>query len=276
MAERLLSLASRGGFALFAGGVFVNTCLFDVPGGYRGVKFDLLNGVVEKTYPEGTHFLIPVLQRPIVIDVRTQPRVINSVTGTKDQQMVNISLRVLSRPREKQLPDIYRNLGVDFNERVLPSVGNEVLKAVVAQYNAEELLSKRADISKQIRETLTHRADDFNLILDDVAITHLTFGREFTKAIEHKQVAQQEAERQRYIVQKYDQERQAAIIRSEGEAEAAKLISKALKESGTGLIDVRRIDAAKEIAGEMAKSRSVTYLPGGNNMLLSVGAGGRQ
>tara|TARA_B100000513_G_scaffold53189_1_gene20159 strand:+ start:186 stop:392 length:207 start_codon:yes stop_codon:yes gene_type:complete len=68
-----------------------------------------------------------------------------------------------------------------------------VLKAIVAQYNAEELLSKRALVSSQITEHLTKRVSSFHLILDDVSITHLTFGQEFAKAIENKQVAQQDA-----------------------------------------------------------------------------------
>jgi prohibitin 1 len=125
------------------------------------------------------------------MDIRTKPRTIHSSTGTKDLQMVNISLRILSRPRENKLPVIYSELGVDFEDRILPSIGNEVLKAVVAQYNAEELLSKRAQISQQIRQLLKERADHFHLILDDVSITHLTFGREFAKAIENKQVTKQ-------------------------------------------------------------------------------------
>lgn len=127
---------------------------------------------------------------------------------------------------------------------------------------------------RQIRETLTHRADAFNLILDDVSITHLVFGKEFTNAIEQKQVAQQEAERQTYIVAKAEQEKKAAIIRAEGEAQAAQVISRALEESGSGLIEVRRIDAAKEVAEKLTASRAVTYLPSGgdagNNMLLGV------
>lgn len=107
-------------------------------------------------------------------------------------------------------------------------LGNEVLKAVVAQYNAEELLSKRAIISQQIRRDLIKRAAHFHLILDDVSITHLTFGREFAKAIEHKQVAQQEAERQSWVVAKSDQERKAAVIRAEGEAEVRKAFLKSI------------------------------------------------
>lgn len=75
-----------------------------------------------------------------------------------------------------------------------------------------------------------------------------------------------------YVVALSEQERMAAIIRAEGEAEAADLISKALKESGSGLIEVRRIDTAKEIANTLASSRNITYLPTGNgsNVLLGL------
>lgn len=275
MAETMLKLVSRLGLAAAGLGLINETCLYDVDGGQRAVMFDKFRGVLPDVIGEGTHFRIPILQVPEIMDIRDTPRTIHSATGTKDLQMVNISLRVLSRPVEEALPEIYRTLGTDFNDRVLPSIGNEVLKAVVAQYNAEELLSKRAHISQQIRALLTERASQFNLILDDVSITHLTFGREFAKAIESKQVAQQEAERQVFVVRQADQERKAAIIRAEGEAEAASLISKALQESGTGLIEVRRIDTAKEVAQTLSKARNVTYLPSshgqGANLLLGVG-----
>lgn len=155
---------------------------------------------------------------------------------------------------------------------VLPSIGNEVLKAVVAQYNADQLITMREKVSTQIRETLSKRAENFNIELDDVSITHLAFGKDFTIAVEAKQVALQDAERSKFVVDKAEQERQVAIIEAEGEAEAANLISKALQDSGRGLIEVRRIDAAREIADKLSKSRNVTYIPGGNNILMNVGA----
>ena len=107
------------------------------------------------------------------------------------------------------------------------------------------------------------RASEFNIALEDVSITHMTFGKEFTKAVEEKQIAQQEAERARFVVEKAEQERQANVIRAEGEAEAAETISKAVAKSGDGLLQIRRIETQKEIATMLAKNPAVTYLPGG-------------
>jgi prohibitin 1 len=95
----------------------------------------------------------------------------------------------------------------------------------------------------------------------------MTFGQEFTKAVEQKQIAQQDAERAKFVVEKAEQERQASVIRAEGEAEAAQTISRALDKAGDGLLTIRRIEASKEIASTLSGARNVTYLPGGNGML---------
>ena len=189
MAQQALRQIGRLG-GIGAVGVFgVSQCLYNVDGGERAVMFDSLRGGVRPdVIGEGTHFLVPVIQRPIVMDIRTKPREIPSVTGTKDLQMVNIKLRVLWRPTVQELPRLYRELGTDFDERVLPSIGNEVLKAVVAQYNAEELLSKRAEVSARIKDEMMKRAKQFYLEFDDVAITHLSFSPEYARAVEAKQV----------------------------------------------------------------------------------------
>merc|ERR1711897_62636 len=139
----------------------------------------------------------------------------------------------------------------------------------------EQLLTQREHVSSEIREAIVRRAAQFNILMDDVSITHLTYGKEFARAIEEKQVAEQDAERQKFIVARSEQERQATVVRSEGEAEAAKMISEALKEHGSGLIEVRRIDAAKDIADTLSKSPNVMYLPDGQQMLLNVGGGAR-
>ena len=91
------------------------------------------------------------------------------------------------------------------------------------------------------------RANEFNIELEDVSITHMTFGKEFTRAVEQKQIAQQDAERARYTVEKAEQERQANVIRAEGEAESADMIAKAIERAGDGLIRIRSIEASKEV-----------------------------
>lgn len=120
-------------------------------------------------------------------------------------------------------------------------------------------------MSNRIRADLLKRAGEFNIALEDVSITHMTFGREFTKAVEEKQIAQQEAERARFIVEKAEQERQANVIRAEGESEAAEVISKAVSKSGDGLIMIRRIETQKDVAQMLANNPNVTYLPGGSS-----------
>lgn len=237
--------------------------IYIVDGGERAVIWDMKNGVRQQVVGEGTHLIMPVYQRAHIFDIKTRPRSINTTTGTKDLQNVKITLRVLHKPDESELSTIFKELGQDYDERVLPSIGNEVMKAVVAQYNAEELITRRESVSQEITKILRERGEKYNLKFVDISITDLTFGKEFTQAVEAKQVAQQEAERQKFVVMKAEQEKLANIIRAEGESEAARLISDAIQKSGEGLVELRRIEAAKDIAEKLATSKNVTYLPSG-------------
>lgn len=116
--------------------------------------------------------------------------------------MVNISLRVLCHPSIEVLPKTYKELGLsihcfrtslaDWNERVMPSIVNEVLKQVIAQFNASALLTQREQVSRLIQRNLIERGREFGIIIDDVAIIDLAFGREFTNAVEAKQVGRSE------------------------------------------------------------------------------------
>ena len=117
-----------------------------------------------------------------------------------------------------------------------------------------------------IRKTLEERAQDFKIIIDDVSITELAFGKEFTSAIEEKQIAQQESERAKYLVLRAQQDKNSAIIKAEGEARSAELLGPALGKS-QAYIQLKRIEAACEIAKHLANSRSKAYLDAETLML---------
>ncbi|KAF5941148.1 hypothetical protein HYC85_022315 [Camellia sinensis] len=170
--------------------------------------------------------------KAFIFDIRTHPHTFSSIFGTKDLQMVNLTL---------------------------------LLKAVVAQFNADQLFTERPSVSALVCESLVHRAKDFNIVLDDVTIMHLSYGTEISKA-----VAQQETERSKFVVAKAEQEigfDRAAIIRAEGESEAAKLISDATAAAGLGLIELGKIEALREIAATLAKTPNVAHLPNANMLL---------
>jgi len=254
-----LSGLFKFGVGAFGLGYLGYHSLFSVDGGHRGVVFNRLQGIKDDIFAEGTHFIIPWLEWPIIYDVRTRPTELASYSGTRDLQHVNVALRVLYRPEVTKLADITRRYGEDYDRRILPSIINETLKAIIAMYNAEQLTTQREEVSARIKRDLQERAHDFFIQIQDCAITHLEFSKEFAKSVEDKQIAQQEAEQAKFLVLLAEQDKKSKIIAAEGEARAALLIGESVKRNPV-FAELRRIDAARHVAHTLATGNNQVYL----------------
>lgn len=237
-------------YFLLSTGIGVNIfykSLYIVEPGFFSIKFNIFNGVGSRVYKEGYHLLIPYVERPIIYDCRMKNYLQNCICGTQDLQKVTLKTRIICKPRIDKLPDLYRLLGINYDERVLYSVIPEICSVAISQFNASKIISQRDLISQIIKHKITEKAKEFYIDVDDVAIIDIHFSPEFSLAIEQKQVAQQEAERTKILVEQALEEKKATIIRVLGETESVKKFGIA-NQSSEAYLNLRRLETSKKIS----------------------------
>ena len=214
-----------------------------VDAGTRGVLLHW--SAVDLTQPpleEGLHFVTPFADDVINIEVRTLKYEKSTTSASRDLQTVRTTVTVNYHPEKEMIHYLYKNLGLDYENRVIQPAIEETVKQVTANYNAEELITKRPLVKADIQDEITDRLNEFNLATEVISITDFEFSLLFSQAIESKVEAEQKAFKAendllRIQVEAQQQEAQAFgiananIAEAEGEAKAIRIINQALAEN---------------------------------------------
>jgi regulator of protease activity HflC (stomatin/prohibitin superfamily) len=226
--------------AIFAIVVLFNTVLV-VDAGYTAVIFNQLTGGLSLR-DQGTHILIPALQKPIIYDSRVQTYTMSGSYGegesrgdealeglTKDGQVVKLDVSVRFHIDKPKLDQLHQTIGPAYIDKVVRPHVRNVVRLAVSGYPVTEVYSeRRIELQNLSFRQLEPSFKTNFLILDELLIRRVTFSVEFQKAIEQKQIAQQEAQRMQYVLEREKQEKERKIIEAQGEAESIRLKGQAL------------------------------------------------
>jgi regulator of protease activity HflC (stomatin/prohibitin superfamily) len=205
--------------------IFVWSTFAIVPAGHRGVV--LWWGSVEKrVMGEGLNFKVPMAERVIKVDVRVQPHPFKEIdAASKEYQMVKLTGMMNFHIDPAYVNDLYQKVGLDFANKVIDPAFNDFVKEVVPNYPITEILPKREEIRKRAMLKLGDNLARYHIVVDDIYFANIRFTPEYEKAIEAKQVAQQQVETQRQILAQREIEAQQKVATAKGEAESILVVA---------------------------------------------------
>src|SRR4030066_2022275 len=190
--------------------------------GQRGVG--LYFGAVQKNVlGEGLHFRIPVMQEVVIMDVKVQKVVTDTVAASADLQDVTSSIALNYHLVPDKANIVYQTIGASYKERIIDPAILEVVKAVSARYTAEELITKRPQVSEAMRISLMDRLKEYNIAVDAFSIVAFSFSKVFAEAIEAKQTAEQLALKARRDLERVKIEAEQKVTAARAEAESLRL-----------------------------------------------------
>lgn len=214
-----------------------------VDSGHRGVLLHW--NAVDLTKPpleEGLHFVVPFQDEVVNVEVRTLKYASDARSASRDLQTVETTVTVNYHPDKESVHRLYKNLGLDYENRVIQPAIEETVKQVTANYNAEELITKRPLVKQDIEVAIRERLNQFDVVTEVISITDFEFSPLFAQAIESKVEAEQNALKAENDLRRIEVEARqreanaiglanANIAEAKGEAEAIAIINKALSEN---------------------------------------------
>ncbi len=210
--------------------IVVCNCFTVIEAGHTGVVLTF-RAVEEKTLEEGIHFKAPFVQSVVQMNNRTQKVETEGSASSKDLQIISYVVAVNFHVNDSSSASLYQNVGMDYSSVIIVPAIQESIKAVTAQYTAEELITKRQTVGEQIKTALSEKINQYGLTVEIFNIVNFDFSEEFNDAVEAKQTAQQNALKAEQDLARIEVEAQQKITQAQAEAESIKLIQEALSTS---------------------------------------------
>lgn len=236
--------------------------------GHRAVEFNKISGLKEEVYEEGLHWKIPIIESVHKFDVRTVKGEMTASAASKDLQIVKTEIALNYKLQEDSVWRLYQEVGKDFESRIIAPAIQEAVKAVTAEYTAEELITKRPEVGMKIQDILTERLGDFYITVQKMSIVNFDFSDEFNKAIEAKQEAEQLALKAEQDLRRVEFEAAQELAIKQAEAEGLRLQKDQITKE---LIELRRVEMQLKWV-EQWNGVMPTFMMSGNSpdMLLNM------
>ena len=218
--------------------IFALSSFFIVSPGEVAIKTRL--GSIVNSYGEGIHFKVPFIEGVTKFSIQIQRANIKTQAFSKDLQTMNAHLVVNHRIEQGTAVSIFRNLGPHYVENIVDPAVQEVFKAIAARYSAERVISERNELVMEINKEVKERLTTKQIVVTDISVVDLDFTEQFLKAVEDKQVADQQAQMAGKLVEKAKRDAEQQIAKSRGEAEALRMQREQVTPA---LIELRKVDA---------------------------------
>ena len=218
--------------------MFVFSAYFIVKPGEVAVKTRL--GKIVDSYDEGINFKIPFMEDITRFSIQIQRADIKSQAFSKDLQTMNTHLVVNHRIQKDTVVSIFRNLGPNYVNAIVDPTVQEIFKSIAAKFSAEKIIGERALLVQEINEAAKQKLMEREIIVTDISVVDLDFTDQFLKAVEDKQVAEQQAKMAEKLVEKSKKEAESMIAKAKGEAESLRLQREQVT---TQMIELRKVEA---------------------------------
>ena len=202
-----------------------------ISAGHQGVQVTM-GEVNMQTLNEGLHFVNPISDvREVSVRV-TKAELKNANAGTRDLQIVHTDIVVNYRLDGTKVAHVYKEFGLELEDKILLPAVNESFKATTAHYNSEELVTKRDEVSHAIHEQLQIKVAKYGLIVSEISLVNFGFSAQYQAAIEQKVIATQQKLKAEQDLARIQVEAEQNIAKAKGEAESIRIQAQAIQNQG--------------------------------------------